>query len=190
MLRVKLGAAISNGVAEAPDGFSGALARRKIFRVDLNFSFFSDIALSAETGITVNEGKYLKLIYRKQREELSRVKTTVVAKSVRVRPATVTEVLQKLAGKGLLRYTRYRGVRLTENGFAEARKLLRKHRLLETLFVRSLNYDVQKACDEASKLDHYVSEDLVNTICRAYGHPETCPCNKTIFSHEGCEEES
>ncbi len=148
------------------------------------------MALNAETGITMNEGKYLKLIYRKQHEELSRVRTTVVAKSVRVRPATVTETLQKLAEKGLLRYTRYRGVKLTEKGFAEAQKLLRKHRLLETLFVRFLDYDVQKACDEASKLDYYTSEDLVNTICRTYGHPETCPCDKTIFSHEGCKESS
>jgi DtxR family Mn-dependent transcriptional regulator len=146
--------------------------------------------LNVETGITVNEGKYLKLIYRKQREEFSRVKTTVVAKSVRVRPATVTEMLQKLAEKGLLEYRRYHGVGLTEKGVVEARKLLRKHRLLEVLFVRFLNYNVQKACEEASKLDHYASEKLVNTICRTYGHPETCPCNKLIFHHEGCGEGS
>ena len=146
--------------------------------------------MKAETRITVNEGKYLKLIYRKQHEESGRVRTTVVAKSVRVRPATVTEMLQNLAEKGLLRYIRYRGVTLTAKGSNEAQKLLRKHRLLETLLVRSLNYEVEKACDEASKLDHYASEDLVNTICRAYGHPETCPCNKTIFSHRECKEKS
>ncbi|RLI45395.1 hypothetical protein DRO69_05375 [Candidatus Bathyarchaeota archaeon] len=142
--------------------------------------------MNVEPRITMNEGKYLKLIYRKQHEESSRVRTTIIAKSVRVRPATVTEMLQKLAEKGLLKYRRYHGVRLTERGVAEARKLLRKHRLLEILFVRSLNYNVQKACDEASKLDHYASEDLVNTICRNYGHPETCPCNKTIFHGERC----
>ncbi|MFQ6080776.1 MAG: metal-dependent transcriptional regulator [Candidatus Bathyarchaeia archaeon] len=143
--------------------------------------------MSAEPGITVNEGKYLKFIYRKQHEEFGRVRTTVIARSVGVRPATVTEMLQKLAEKGLLRYARYRGVRLTKKGIVEARKLLRKHRLLEFLFVRSLNYDVQRACDEASKLDHYASEDLVNTICQTYGHPETCPCNKAIFSDEKCK---
>ena len=146
--------------------------------------------MNAESRITVNEGKYLKLIYRKQHEEFSRVKTTLIAKSVRVRPATVTEMLQKLAEKGLLKYTRYHGVRLTENGVAEARRLLRKHRLLEVLFVRFLNYEVQRACDEASKLDYHASEDLVNTICRAYGHPETCPCNKAIFSSERCKWEN
>ena len=136
------------------------------------------------------EGKYLKLIYRKQCEESSRVRTTLIARSAGVRPATVTEMLQKLAEKGLLKYIRYHGVRLTEKGIAEARKLLRKHRLLEVLFVRSLNYDAKSACEEASKLDYYASKDLVTTICRTYGHPETCPCNKVIFSDKGCKGKS
>jgi len=147
-------------------------------------------ALNAGLKITENEGKYLTFIYRKQNEELSRVRTTIVAKAVGVRPATVTEMLQKLAEKGLLKYTRYRGIGLTEEGLVEARKLLRKHRLLEVLFVRALNYDVQSACDEASKMDHYASVNLVNTICRTYGHPETCPCNKTIFGDGECGRES
>lgn len=140
--------------------------------------------MNAEPKMTVNEARYLKFIYRKQHEEFSRVRTTTMADFIRVRPATVTEMLQKLAEKGLLEYRRYRGAGLTEKGVVEARKLLRKHRLLEVLFVRFLNYDVENACEEASKLGHCVSEDLVNTICRTYGHPETCPCNKAIFSGE------
>ncbi len=142
--------------------------------------------MNAEPKITANEGKYLKFIYRKQYEEFSRVRTTIIAESIRVRPATVTEMLQKLAEKGLLEYRRYHGAGLTDKGIVEAQKLLRKHRLLEILFVNALNYDTKNACQEASKLDHYVSERLVNTICRAYGHPDTCPCNKAIFSGEDC----
>jgi len=160
----------------------------KIFRLDLTFFLSVNIILSVESRVTVNEGKYLKLIYRKQQEEFSKVGTTLIAKTARVRPATVTEMLQRLAEKGLLRYKRYYGVELTEAGIAKAQKLLRKHRLLETLFVNALSYEVQKACEEASKLDHYASEKLVNTICQNYGHPNTCPCNKTIFSNEECKE--
>ena len=161
---------------------------RKIFRSDLTFFFSVKINLNNELRVTVNEGKYLKLIYRKQHEESSKVGTNLIAKTVRVQPATVTEMLQKLAEKGLLRYKRYYGVELTEEGIVEAKKLLRKHRLLETLFVNALCYEIQKACEEASKLDHYASEDLVNTICQNYGHPDTCPCNKIIFSNERCKE--
>ncbi len=143
--------------------------------------------MSYNLEITANEGRYLKLIYRRQCEESSRVRTTTLARFIKVQPATVTEVLQKLAKKGLLKYTRYRGVELTDRGIAEAQKLLRKHRLLEVLFVKFLNYDVKRACEEASRIDYYISEALANTICRAYGHPDRCPCNKPIFHDEKCE---
>lgn len=146
--------------------------------------------LHAGTRITVNEGEYLKLIYRKQCEESCRVRTTQIAKSIGVQPSTVTETLQKLAEKGLLIYRRYHGVELTKRGIAEAQKLLRKHRLLEVLFVKLLNYNVKKACDEASKLDYYTSMDLANAICQIYKHPENCPCDKEIFRAKECIEKT
>lgn len=143
--------------------------------------------MSGDLRVTENEAKYLKLIYREQREGFSKIKTTVVAKSLGVQPATVTEVLQNLAEKNLLRHKRYRGVELTKGGIAEARKLLRNHRILEVLLTDLLNCDPQRACDEASKLDYHTSRNLINAICRTYGHPEICPCEKTIFSDPKCK---
>lgn len=125
-------------------------------------------------------------MYRKQAEEDKRVTTTILANLFRVNPATVTEILQKLAKKNLVEYTRYYGAELTERGIVEAQRLLRKHRILEVLFVRFLKYDVEKACEEASKMDYYCSEVLINAICRIYGHPDTCPCNKKIFHDPTC----
>lgn len=142
--------------------------------------------MSAEPGITVNEGKYLKFIYRKQHEEFGRVRTTVMAGSVGVRPATVTEMLQKLAEKGLLKYIRYHGVELTEKGLLEARRLLRKHRLLEILLVNFVGHNVQEACQEASRFDYYTSRNLIDKICKAYGHPRTCPCGNPIPRGREC----
>ncbi|MBA7502398.1 HTH-type transcriptional regulator MntR [subsurface metagenome] len=142
--------------------------------------------MDAELSVTENEAKYLKLIYRKQCEESIKVKTTAVAKFLRVRPATVTEVIQNLSEKNLLRHRRYHGVELTKKGIAEARKLLRTHRILEILFTDILD-NAQRACNEASKLDCHASRDLINAICRAYGHPEICPCEKTIFSDPKCK---
>lgn len=142
--------------------------------------------MKAAVKITVNEERYLKYLYRKQREESTRVGTTVIAEFFGVKPATVTEMLQKLSQKGLLRYIRYRGADLTEKGIIKAKKLLRKHRLLEILFVRFLNYKSQNACIEAAELDYHVSEELINAICQVYGHPEVCPCNKTIFKDKKC----
>ena len=143
--------------------------------------------MGAGLSVTENEARYLKLIYRKQCEESTKIGTTTVAKSLGVRPATVTEVIRNLSEKNLLRHKRYHGVEMTREGIAEARKLLRKHRILEVLFTDLLKYDAQKACNEASKLDYHASMKLINAICRAYGHPEICPCEKTIFGDARCE---
>ena len=95
-------------------------------------------------------------------------------------------MLQRLADKGLIRYKPYYGVGLTDEGIAEAKKRLRKHRILEVLFVKLLDFNAEKACEEASKLDHYCSLHLINSICRVYDHPEICPCNKVIFRDRRC----
>jgi len=142
--------------------------------------------MGRELKVTENEAKYLKLIYRRRYEESMEVRTTAMAKLFAVSPATVTEVIQNLSKKNLLRHRRYHGVELTKKGIKEARKLLRKHRILEVLFVDLLKYDVQKSCLEASKLDFHAPMDLINAICRTYGHPEICPCEKIIFSDPRC----
>jgi len=142
--------------------------------------------LNAKMNLTPIESKYLTFIYRKQIEEKERVTTTILARAFQVNPATVTETLQRLASKKLIEYTRYYGLKLTENGTTKAEKLLRKHRILELLFVKFLKYNAEKACEEASKIDYYCSEDLINAICRTYGHPDTCPCDKKIFKDSTC----
>ena len=142
--------------------------------------------MNAEMITTPNESRYLMLMYRKQLEENKRITTTALASSFKVNPATVTENLQKLAQKKLVDYTRYYGAELTEKGIAEAKKLLRKHRILEFLLVKFLKYTAEKACKEASTIDHYCSEGLINAICRTYGHPKKCPCDKIIFGDPKC----
>jgi len=144
--------------------------------------------MSVKLKITENEARYLKLIYREQREGSGKIKTVSLARTLAVKPATVTEVLQNLSNKNLVRCRRYHGVKLTRAGVMEARKLLRKHRILEVFLADILNCDAQMACREASKLDYRASMDLVNAICRTYGHPKTCPCGKVIFSDTKCTE--
>lgn len=143
-------------------------------------------ALNIRASLTRKEAEYLVFVYRKQREDQDRVTTTIVARKFDVTAATVTESFQKLAQKQLVEYIPYYGIRLTERGAAKAQDLLRKHRLLETLFVRVMKYTPIEACDEASKLDYYCSEALTNRICHTYNHPPHCPCNKQIYTDPHC----
>lgn len=143
--------------------------------------------MEAGPKITENEARYLKLIYRKQYEDSEKLGTSDVARSMGVRPATATEVIQNLSEKGLLKYRPYHGVKLTDKGTSEVRKLLRKHRLLEVFFAKSFDYDSKKACEEASRMDYCASKELINRICQTYGHPKTCPCDKSIFEDPSCK---
>lgn len=145
--------------------------------------------MSKSPNLTEGESHYLITIYREQKEESEKVSTTSIAGKFDVSPATVTETLQKLSKKKMLKYKPYKGVELTEQGLSEARKFLRKHRLLELLFSESFGYDPGESCEEASKIDHQTSQKLARSICRAFGHPNSCPCNKEIFTDPKCRNE-
>ena len=119
-----------------------------------------------EVNVTRKEADYLKLLYRKQIEEDDIVSTMILSRALKVTPATVTESFKRLAQKSLVEHRLYYGVKLTKRGIDEAESLLRKHRLLETLYVRHLNYSPTDACQEASKIDYYCSEDVTNSICK------------------------
>ncbi|MEM2282541.1 MAG: metal-dependent transcriptional regulator [Candidatus Hadarchaeales archaeon] len=136
--------------------------------------------------LTEVEARYLLYIYRRQEEEGERVGTSSLAQQMGVKPPTSNEVLQRLARRGLLHYTRYLGFRLTLKGRRKARELLRCHRLLETLLCRMLGCSSSEACMEASRLDLHLSSKLARMICRVLGHPRTCPCGKPIQEEAGC----
>ena len=142
--------------------------------------------MNDEVSITRKEAQYLAILYRQQVEEGNHISTTILANTLNVKPATVTECFQKLAEKHLVEYRPYYGVKLTHQGRVQAEHLLRKHRLLETLYVKSLKYSPAVACQEASRIDYYCSEAITDSICTKYDHPVECPCHKTIVHKLSC----
>lgn len=142
--------------------------------------------MNTAVNVTRKEAEYLAFVYRRQVEDGERVTNAIVARTFGVTGATVTESFHKLAEKNLVEYIPYYGIRLTEKGVVEAERLLRKHRLLETLLVRFMKYAPREACTEASTIDYYCSEALANTICGAYNHPAQCPCDKEIYTDPDC----
>lgn len=139
-------------------------------------------------NLTKTESRYVKMIYRKQRDKNKELNTSSIAEYLDVRPPSVTEVLQGLAEKKLLRYTPYHEFELTDEGVKRAEEQLRKHRILEVLLVKKLGYTPENACKEAFNLDYYASNQLINSICRNFNHPKTCPCGKEIFPDRRCRE--
>ena len=53
-----------------------------------------------------------------------------IAAALKISQASVTNMVQRLDGEGLLKYEKYRGLVLTPAGARLARKIARRHRLL------------------------------------------------------------
>jgi DtxR family Mn-dependent transcriptional regulator len=137
------------------------------------------------TELTSTMKDYIKAIFFME-EEGKEAKTTDLAGEIKVKPASVTEMVQKLASMGLVHHDPYHGTKLTEKGKDTVTEIVRKHRLLEKLFVDFAGLDAVSACDEASRLELLLSAYAANRICATYEHPQACPCGKPIYSDERC----
>ena len=91
----------------------------------------------------------------------------------------------RLQEMGLVEYERYRGASLTERGRAEALRLVRRHRLIETFLLEHLGYDWQEVHEEAERLEHAVSDGFTERLAEFLGHPDRDPHGDPIPSAEG-----
>ncbi|ATZ61611.2 MAG: metal-dependent transcriptional regulator [Methanosarcinales archaeon Met12] len=118
-------------------------------------------------------------------ERFGIAKTSEIAKELSVSPPSVTEMLQKLAEGGYVEYQLYYGVSLTKKGLDIARKVKRRHRLMERFLVNFLGMEKDNAHGEACKLEHALSDDMEHRFCSLMGHPKKCPDGNPI-AHASC----
>jgi DtxR family Mn-dependent transcriptional regulator len=118
--------------------------------------------------------EYVEGILRLQKE-VDRVTTGEIAVYMCVSPGSATTMVKKMAELGLVQHTPYQGIRLTEFGEKVAKQLTRAHRILERFLVDMLELPWNDVHELACKLEHYISEDIINQIDRKLGHPDTCP---------------
>ncbi|MGA9086781.1 MAG: DtxR family transcriptional regulator [Methanoregula sp.] len=137
--------------------------------------------------------EYLEAIYDIAGTE-GAAKTTAIAKCLKVAPASVTEALQNLAEKNLVNYEPYRGASLTGEGKKIAETIKRRHRLLEVFLADVLHINRAKVHDEACRMEHTISEDTENALCRMLNAPARCPhgspiapCAKGVGSCSDCD---
>jgi DtxR family Mn-dependent transcriptional regulator len=130
---------------------------------------------------------YLKAIYSLGGEECRRVGGSELAARLDVAPASVTNMLQKLAGqpKSLVDYKRGEGVRLSNAGRRRALEVVRHHRLVETFLFQVLDYPIEQLHDEAERLEHFISESFEERIAAKLGNPTSDPHGHCIPAMDG-----
>ncbi|MBR79477.1 MAG: hypothetical protein CMA88_01650 [Euryarchaeota archaeon] len=118
------------------------------------------------------EEMYLKRIFEIHSDTPEAiVKTTQLAEVMKISPASVTEMIQRLSERDMVTHIPYRGCRLTPQGFQLAARVKRREGLLEILLrdVIGFSGDVKEV---ACKMEHAVGADLEATLDRLLGYPE------------------
>ncbi len=123
--------------------------------------------------------EYVEGIFRLQKE-VDRVSTGEIAVYMCVSAGSATTMVKKLAELGLVEHAPYQGIRLTEFGAKVAKQLTRAHRILERFLVDNLELPWNDVHELACKLEHYISEDIIDRIDAKLGHPKTCPHGNPI----------
>ena len=131
---------------------------------------------------------YLKAIY--QLSPAGRpASTSEIAGLLALSPPSVTGMVKRLSEHGLLEHVPYRGVQLTEEGRRAALRMVRRHRLIEAYLVDFLGYSWDTVHEEAERLEHAVSETMIERMATALGNPTVDPHGDPIPSADGSIQE-
>lgn len=132
---------------------------------------------------------YLKAIFGLS-EKGEPASTSAIAGALAVQPASVTGMVKRMAESGLLEHAPYRGVRLTPLGQREALKVLRRHRIIETYLCRRLGFAWEDVHEEAERLEHAASDQLVERMAASLAFPSHDPHGAPIPTSAGEIEET
>ncbi|HYF40761.1 MAG TPA: metal-dependent transcriptional regulator, partial [Gemmatimonadales bacterium] len=130
----------------------------------------------------------LKAIYQLSPEGRT-ASTSEIAQLLALSPPSVTGMVKRLSEHGLLEHVPYRGVQLTDEGRRAALRMVRRHRLIEAYLVEFLGYSWDTVHEEAERLEHAVSDTMVERMATALGHPEVDPHGDPIPSADGFVQE-
>lgn len=135
--------------------------------------------------LTFTEENYLKAIYKLRERSDTRISTNSIASLLSTAPASVTDMLRKLAEKKFLNYEPYQGVSLTPQGIKSAVSVIRKHRLWELFLVEKLGFNWDEVHEIAEQLEHIQSESLVKKLYTFLGKPKWDPHGDPIPDEQG-----
>ncbi|WP_311553213.1 metal-dependent transcriptional regulator [Propionimicrobium lymphophilum] len=135
--------------------------------------------------LTVATHDYLKAIWSLQEWTDKPVTLTALSRRVAVAKSTASDAIKKLAEAGLVAHNPYGAIELTNEGTKNALAMVRRHRILELYLVEELGYQWDQVDAEAEKLEHAVSDFLIEKMDEKLGHPTRDPHGDPIPSSTG-----
>jgi len=134
--------------------------------------------------INISQEDYLTAIYRNL-DDAGEIKPKLLASKLYISNAAVTDMLRKLSRDGFVDYQKYKSIKLTSEGEAYAKNMLRRHRIWEVFLNQTLGMSWDKVHDEAEKLEHSSSDEIINLLEEFLEYPEVDPHGYPIPDKNG-----
>jgi DtxR family Mn-dependent transcriptional regulator len=127
---------------------------------------------------------YLKTIFELE-TRAGAAGTNEIAAALHIAAPSVSGMLRRLSGQGLVTHEPYKGVQLTRDGRRAALRTIRRHRVIESYLTLALGYPWDRVHDEAERLEHSASDELIDRMATAIGEPATDPHGAPIPARDG-----
>lgn len=136
--------------------------------------------------LTYTEENYLKAIYHLSLVcKKGTISTNALAETMETTPASVNDMIKKLASKKLIDYQKYKGATLQKAGKSLALQIVRKHRLWEVFLVKKLGFKWDEVHEVAEQLEHIKSPLLISRLDDFLGNPTIDPHGDPIPDADG-----
>ena len=98
-----------------------------------------------------------------------RVRTSDLAQKTDLKPATVTEMIQRLGEIGLVDYQAYHGVFLTKQGQHVADVIEHRFNILQRFLTEILGVEEEEAAEVACRMEHILTKDVETRLSNFLG---------------------
>ena len=117
---------------------------------------------------------YLEAIYHISKEQ-NAAHANEIAKYLQVGKSSVSWALDRLARKGLINYSPYEAVTITEKGRPLAERVARRHAELSSFLTDVLGIDQQLAEENACRMEHVVDRQILLRMKQFMDYLQRCP---------------
>lgn len=129
---------------------------------------------------SVSQEDYLKAIWEIVQEGQVPISARL-AEDLGVTPPAVTAALKRMMRDGYLRIERDGCIVLSRKGQQIAQHLVLRHRLAEKLLTEVVGLEWVRAHEEAERLEHGISPEVVRLLLKRFGRDAVCPHGVPLF---------
>src|SRR5246127_4955369 len=122
---------------------------------------------------------YLRTVFELEEEGIVPLRARIAERLSQSGP-TVSQTVARMERDGLVRVEGDRQLALTEDGRAQATRVMRKHRLAECLLVSVIGLPWEEVHIEACRWEHVISDNVERRLVELLDYPVRCPHGNVI----------